>query len=122
RSRTRPVRAPPASAGRAARVGARARALPVAAERAAQALGNGALGARALAVDAVRRDHARHRDDQADPRVAAARGAVVLALGAAEICGVPVPVPALGDLSPRAPSRDRAAAEARSADARLDLP
>ena len=77
-----------AAAGRAARLGARPRALPAAAERIAQAFGDRALGARPLAVDAVRRHHARHRHDQADAGVAAARRAAVFAVGAAEVRGV----------------------------------
>ena len=82
RSRARPCRPPAAAPGRAARVGAGPRALPAAAERAAQAVRHGALGARAIAVDAVRRHHARDRHDQVDAGVAAARRAAVLAVGA----------------------------------------
>ena len=59
---------------------------------------------------------------QADARVAAARRAAVLAVGAAEVRVVSVPVPALGDLPARAGRGARAAAEARSADARRALP
>ena len=57
-------------------------------ERVAQAIGQRAMGARPFAVDAVRRHHARDRDDQADARVAAARRAAVFAVGAAEIRGL----------------------------------
>ena len=59
---------------------------------------------------------------KADARLAAARGAAVLAVGAAEVRDLPVPVPPVGDLSPRAERRAGAAAAARSADARRAVP
>ena len=98
------------------------RALPASLERRAAPLGDDALGAGAIALDASGRPGARHRGDQADARLAAARGAAVLAVGAAEVRDLPVPVPAVGDLPPRAERRAGAAAAARSADARRALP
>ena len=84
--------------------------------------GDSALGPQPRAVDAVRRHHPRHGDDESDARVAAAWRASVLAVGAAEVRVVSLPVPAVGHLPSRAAARHRAAAETRSAHAWIDLP
>ena len=61
-------------------------------------------------------------DTAARARRAAPGRAPLLALGAAALLVLPVPVPALGDLPPRAARGAGAAAAARSADARQPLP
>ena len=60
--------------------------------------------------------------DQADPRRAAARRAPLLAVGAAEVRDLPVPVPARRDLPDAAGRGSRAAAAHGSADARQPVP
>ena len=107
------------STRRTARAGPRPRALPAAAERRAAAIGDDAVGARAIALDAAGRPHPRDAG-MTKPMldVAAARRAAVFAVGAAEVRDLPVSVPAVGDLPPRAERGAGAAAEAGSADAR----
>ena len=108
---------------RRSRGGARPRALSARPQRRAAPIGDAALGARAVALAAA------GRPGRASPtaikpmlEIAAPRRAPVLAVGAAEVRDLPVSVPAVGDLSPRAERGAGAAAAARSADARLALP
>ena len=80
------------------------------------------MGARTVEMAGAGRPGARDPGNQADARPAAARRAPVLGLGAAEVLDLSVPVRAVGDLSFRTERSARAAAAARSADARLALP
>ena len=83
----------------------------------------GALGARPIAVDAVRRPHARHRHDAGRCSTSQRLGARPYSLSALQkfaACPYQFLLSAIYRLEP--PPDDRAAAEARPADARLDLP
>ena len=101
--------------------GSRPGPLPSRPQPRAPALGHETMGAGTIEVAGAGRPGARDPGNQADARPAAAGRAPVLGLGAAEVLDLSVPVRPVGDLSSRAERSARAAAAARSADARLAL-
>ncbi len=121
RSRARPRRPARAVPG-GRREGPRPRALPAAPEREPAALGHGAVGPGAFVVDGLRRDHPREQPDEADAGLAAAVGPRLFAVGAAEVLGVPISVPVVGDLPAPAVRGAGTAAEARPAHPRRAVP
>ena len=118
RSRARPRVAEAAARVPRSGLGPRPRALPAAAQRVAAPIGDQPLDSRAQGVVAGGRPRSRGAGDQPGAREGASRQPPILAVGAAAVLVVSVPVPARDDLPPRAARRARAARAARSADAR----